>query len=95
MIEVNVKPGFTYAVTHKLFNIKMDSKFNHKARLVTGGHKTSLPSSITHSSAVTREIVRLSFQIDGLNNIDICDCGLGNAYINLPCRVKLWTEAGS
>ena len=31
----------------------------------------------------------------GLNNIDVCACDFGNAYLNAPCREKLWTEAES
>ena len=47
MIEGKVKPGFKYVITHIIFDIKMDSKFTHKARLVEGGHNTATPLSIT------------------------------------------------
>ena len=56
-----------------VFDIKMDSDFTRKSRLVAGGHKTALQLSITISSAVTRDIFRLGFIIAGLNNLDICD----------------------
>ena len=46
------------------------------------------PPSTTYSSAVTRESVKLKFLIDGLNNLDICACYIGNAYLNAPCREK-------
>ena len=68
-----------------VFNIKMDSKFTSKARLVAGGHKTAPPSSITYSSVVTRESVRMEFLIAGLDNLDICYCVIVNAYLNAPC----------
>ena len=73
----------------------MDGKFTHKARLVAGGHEIASPLSTTYSSFVTRESVRLKFLIGSLNNIDICFCNFGNAYLNAPWREKLWTEAGS
>ena len=68
-----------------IFDIKMDGKFTCKARLVAGGHKAAPPSSITYSSVVTRETVRLAFIISGLNDLDICACDIGNAYLNAPC----------
>ena len=48
MKEGNVKSGFKYVGTHMIFDIKTDSKFTHKARLVSGGHKIAHPSYITY-----------------------------------------------
>ena len=76
-----------------IFDIKMNVKFNRKSRLVGGGHNTAPPSSISCFSVVTRECVRLEYLIAGLNNIDICACNIGNAYLNAPFQGKLWTEA--
>ena len=73
----------------------MDGKFTWKARLVSGGNKTAHPSSITYSSVVTGESVRLEFLIAGLNDLDICSRDIGNAYLNDPCQEKLWTKSGS
>ena len=77
------------------FDIKMDSDFTRKSRLVAGGHKTALQLSITISSAVTRDIFRLGFIIAGLNNLDICDWDIGNAHLNCTCWEKLCTKEGS
>ena len=90
-----VKPGFKYVGTHVIFDIKMDVKFNRKSRLVEFRHKTAPPQFITYCSFVTRESFRLEFRIAGLNYLDICAYDIGNAYLNSPCRGKLWTEAGS
>ena len=57
MIEVKLKPGFKYVGTHMIFDIKMNSKFTHKSRLVPGGHNMAPPFSITYYSVVIREIV--------------------------------------
>ena len=59
----------------------MDGNFNRKPRLLAGGHNMEHPSSITYSSVVTRKTVRLAFIIAGLNDLDICACGIGNAYL--------------
>ena len=73
----------------------MDGKFTRKARLVADGHKTDAPSSITYSSVVSRDSVRIAFTLAALNDLEIMACDIGNAYLNAPCREKLWTIAGS
>ena len=90
-----LKPGYKFCGTHMIFDIKMDGKFTRKARLVADGHKTDVTSSITHSSAVSRDSVRLTLLIAALNDLDISACDIGNAYLNAECQEKLWTIAGS
>ena len=36
----------------------------------------------------------LHFLIAALNDIDIMSCDLENAYLNAPCREKIWFEGG-
>ena len=49
---------------------------------------------MTYSSVVSRESVRLAFLIAALNDLEISACDVGNAYLNAPCREKVWYEAG-
>jgi hypothetical protein len=77
-----------------IFDIKMDGNFTRKARLVAGGHTTVAPASITYSSVVSRESVRLAFAIAGLNDLDVYAADISNAYLYAPCREKIWTVAG-
>ena len=77
---------------HIIFDVKMD--FTRKARFVAGGHMTDTPSSITYSSVVSRESVKIAFLIAALNDLDIMSCDIGNAYLNAPCREKIWFVAG-
>jgi hypothetical protein len=49
--------GYQEIGCHMIFDIKMDSNFTRKARLVAGGHTTEAPASITYSSVVSREKV--------------------------------------
>ena len=95
MRKGKLKPGYKFCSTHMIFDIKMDGMFTRKARLVADGHKTQAPSSITYSSVVSRESVRLALLIASLNDLDISCCDIGNAYLNADCREKLWTVAGS
>jgi len=77
-----------------IFDIKMDGKFTRKARLVAGGHTTETPASSTYSSIVSRESVRAAFLLAALNDLDVFAADVGNAYLNAPCREKIWTRAG-
>ena len=95
MKKGKVKPGYSYCGTHMIFDIKMDGKFTRKARLVADGHLTKTPSSITYSSVVSRDSVRIALMIASLNDLDLFACDIGNAYLNADCREKLWTVAGS
>jgi hypothetical protein len=84
--------GFQEIGCHIVFDIKMD--FMRKAWFVAGGHTTTAPSLITYSSVVSRNSIRLAFLITALNDINIMSCDLENAYLNAPCREKIWFEGG-
>ena len=44
---------------------------------------------------MSRESVSISFIIASLNNLDIFEYDIGNAYLNAKHIEKLWTEAGT
>jgi hypothetical protein len=84
--------GYQEIGCHLVFDIKLD--FTRKARYVAGGHTTEAPASMTYSSVVSRESVRLAFLVAELNGVDIMACDLENAYLNAKCREKIWFEGG-
>jgi len=84
--------GYQEIKCHMIFDVKMD--FTRKARFVAGGHMTEAPASITYSSVVSRDSVRLAFLIAGLNDLDVLACDVTNAYLNADCREKIWFEGG-
>ena len=84
--------GFQEIKCHMIFDVKMD--LTRKARFVAGGHLTEPPASITYSSVVSRDSVRIAFVLAALNDLDIMACDIGNAYLNAPCREKVWFVAG-
>jgi len=49
---------------------------------------------MTYSSVVSRESVRIAFLIAALNDLQVFATDVGNAYLNAPCREKIWTRAG-
>ena len=82
--------GFQEITCHVIFDVKMD--FTRKARFVAGGHLTEAPGSITSSSVVSRDSICLAFLIAGLNDLDVLAGDVTNAYLNAPCREKIWFE---
>ena len=65
--KVDVLPGYQQIKSHIIFDIKLGKNYRRKARLVGGGHTTTEPYSITFSSVVSRESVRIAFTIAALN----------------------------
>ena len=55
---------------------------------------TDPPESITYSSVVSRETVRIAFLIAALNGLDVCAADIGNAYLNANCKERIWVKAG-
>ena len=88
-------PGFQEITCHMVFDVKMDGKFTRKARFVADGHKTQdVPAHATYASVVSRESVRLAFLHAALNNLDVLSCDVSNAFLNAPCKEKIWIPAG-
>jgi len=75
-----------------IFDIKMD--FTRKARYVAGGNMTDPPDSITYSTVVSRDSVRIAFLLAALNDLDLLATDIGNAYLNAPAREQVYTTAG-
>ena len=91
--EAEDMKGFQEIKCHIIFDVKMD--FTRKARFVAGGHTTETPVALTYSSVVSRDSVRLAFLIAALNDLEVSSCDIGNAYLNAPCKEKIWFEAGA
>ena len=77
-----------------IFDIKMGENFRRKARMVAGGHMTETPATITYSSVVSRDSVRIAFLYAALNDLKVFACDIQNAYLTAKCREKIWCRAG-
>ena len=73
---------------HMVFDIKMYGRFTRKARLVADVHTTSPPSSITYSSVLSRNSVRISFLLASLNGLEIISWDIGNKCLDANCRER-------
>ena len=90
--QVDTMIGYQEITCHMVFDVKMD--FTRKARYVANGAKTETPVGLCYSSVVSRDSVRIAFLVAALNGLDILSCDIGNAYLNAPCREKIWFVAG-
>ena len=77
-----------------IFDIKLGENFRRKARFCADGHKTDAPTSVTYSTVVSRDSVRLILLIATLNELDILSGDIQNAYLTAPNREKVWIRAG-
>ena len=59
-----------------IFNIKLGDNLRRKSGLVGCGHKTATLASITYSSVVSRESVRIALTISALDKLDILACDI-------------------
>ena len=90
----NIMPGYKKISYHVIFDVKFD--LTRKARLVAGGHKhRDVPSYTTYSSVVSRDSVRLMFMIAALNGLSVLAGDVGNAYLNAPCKEKVYVQVSS
>ena len=96
--ESNVSPekmiGHQEIGMHMIFYIKLGENFRRKVRMVAGGHTTKTPSSVTYRSVVSRYLVQIMLMIAALDNLDLQDTDIENAYLTAPCCEKVWTRAG-
>jgi hypothetical protein len=86
--------GYQHVDCHMIFDVKMGENFRRKARMVGGGHQTTTPTSLTYSSVVSRDSVRIILTIAALNDLNILACDIQNAYLTAPCREKICITAG-
>ena len=77
-----------------IFDVKMGENFRCKSRFVAGGHTTETPTSLTSSSVVSLDSVRIILLITGLNGLQVMSCDIQNAHLTANCHEKIWTYAG-
>ena len=92
--DISKLVGYQQIKCHMIFDVKMGENFRRKARMVAGGHVTEVPSTLTYSSVVSRDSVRIALTIAALNDLKVLACDIQNAYLTASCREKIWTVAG-
>ena len=72
----------------------MGKNFQRKARLVADGHRISTPSTMTYSSVVFRDSVRICLTLAALSDLKVLSCDIQNAFLTAPNKEKVYIIAG-
>ena len=86
--------GYQEVDCHMIFDIKMDENFRRKARMVAGGYQTTSPTTLTYSSVVSRDSVRIALTFAALNGLQVLALDIQNTYLTTLYREKIWTTTG-
>ncbi len=92
--ERELPPGYQKIQCHFIFDVKMGENFRRKARLVANGNQTEAPPTLTYSSVVSRDSVRIALLIASLNELQLLACDIQNAYLTADCRERIYVIAG-
>jgi hypothetical protein len=92
--EIKDLIGYQLIDVQFVFDIKLGEDFRRKARLVALGNRTKTPSTLTYSSVVSRDSVRIALTVAALNDLDILVCDIEGAYLTAKCREKVYIKAG-
>ncbi len=92
--DPNALDGYVQITGHLVFDIKMGGNFRRKARYCADGHKTGAPVSVTYSTVVSRDSVRILLAIAALNELDVLVADVQNAFLTAPNKEKYWMIAG-
>ena len=82
-----MSPIYQQITCHLIFDVKFNLRRN--ARYAAGGRLTSIPISMTHSSVVSRESVRIAFLIAALNELEVWAIDIQNVYLNATTKEKV------
>lgn len=86
--------GYEEITGHVIFDVKLSENYRRKARFVADGHKLETPASVTYSTVVSRDSVRILLMVAALNGLDIQGCDVQNAFLTADNREKNWIRAG-
>jgi hypothetical protein len=92
--ESELPVGYQKIKCHFVFDIKMGENFRRKARLVANGNLTDTPPTLTYSSVVSRDSVRIALLVAALNDLQLLSCDIQNAYLTADCRERIYIVAG-
>ena len=79
-------PGYQYMQCHMILDIKLDG-FRRKARFVGAGCMVKdTPAVVTYVSVVSRDKVRIALTIAALNDLEVKESNVMNAFLIAPLR---------
>jgi hypothetical protein len=78
--DPNALVGYTQITGHLVFDVKLDENFRRKAQYCADGHKSGAPASVTYSTVVSRDSMRILLTIAALNDLDILGADVQNDF---------------
>ena len=63
--------GFSETTGRLVFDIKLGENLRRKARFCADGHKTDAPSSVTYSTVVSLDSVKIILLVAALNELEV------------------------
>ena len=79
---------------HLIFDVKLSENFRRKARFVADGHLVETPASVTYSTVVSRDSVRILLLAAALNGLEVKGADVQNAFLSAKNLEKHWLKAG-
>ena len=86
-------PGYKRIHVHFVFACKHDGR--HKARLVANGNLTDPPLDSVYSGVVSLRSLRIVVFLAELNNLQLHQADVGNAYLEAKTQEKVYIVAGA
>jgi hypothetical protein len=86
--------GYIKIIGHLVFDVKLGENFRRNAMHCADGHKTGAPASVTYSTVVSRDSVRILLTIAALNKLEVMGADVQNAFLTAPYKEKCWIVAG-
>ena len=84
--------GYQKIELQLVFDIKLGEDFHRKARLMALGNRTKTPPTLTCSSVVARDSVRIALTVAALNDLNILVCDTEGACLTARCRERQFQE---
>ncbi|KAL7490750.1 hypothetical protein ACHAWT_000281, partial [Skeletonema menzelii] len=85
--------GYKKIPLHLVYACKHDGR--RKARIVAGGHLTDTPLESVYSGVVSLRGIRLMVFLSELNNLQVYQTDIGNAFLEARTTEKVYVIAGS
>ena len=79
---------------HLIFDVKISENFQRKVIFVADGHLVETPASVTYSTVVYRDSVRILLLAADLNGLEVKGADVQNAFLSVNNLEKHWLRAG-
>ena len=79
---------------HRIFDAKLSENFWRKVIFVADGHLVETPASVTYSTVVYRDLVRIILLAAALNGLELNGADVQNAFLSADNLEKHWLRAG-